>query len=921
MNNIIFKVTKKYMARNRRRTAVAFMGIVFMVIMMTCVFIGKNSVLQYLDRVASLKRGSWHVSVFGLRTGETEKLAQMDTVESVGFSEQLSNLEFPQSGNPDFTPFIDVKAYSAECFALANIRLTEGRFPENSHELLLSDSAIQEGAAVGIGDKISGAFFERTITGIKEGATTVFPFSGIELHCGETVTVPIGFMAYDPTDNDSYREDRVFTGIAGDYTVVGIMESPAYEKRGGASYAALTFLEKPCTNQLNALVRINTEKVRSISDFEQDVAAFAADGITFETNELLLTFSALSGDSNINAIVIVLEIFFTLFIMAASMILIYNVFNMSFAERTKYLGILSSVGATRRQKRQSIFYESFRLFLPALPSGIILGMGAVFAVLKLLKPRFDAMLSIVQPGMQAQVPVSLAFGVKEISIIIVMCLLTVLFSALIPAIKVSKIAPVESVRGMAENAGSKRFRTRKNLLAQGKPEMLLAVNTTARSRHLTKSIVRSIAVFAVLTVVTLYGAGSFITIARLKTDEGGWYPVYPDCNQFLYVRQNTPSCDMLRDVLAKEPGITGCKEITESTAEVTINSAYLSDSYMDAYKAAFMQFDSHTEADWDAFLRKSKDIVFINTITLEDADFADLSAKCGAEIYDSSVPAALLYNSCYFNTDQYSFGNECSGYQFFPVESPFNVPQGGDLPISECGNSDTEIMVKAAGFLDDAALEGSFILKADCPYVFLNQAAHRALLDQTDAAFYTYFMVAADDVTVSKLEDLINVTANDPDAEPIGMGTCTGYDTPDSFKQVITEIVRILAYCFIALISAVCLLNLYNSIRGRAAERTKETAILRSMGMTDKQFTRMFDLENLMLLGKGFAIAAVICTVLCLLLRYSIVRYFGAVSLPMPRHIPLLTAAAIAAASSLMTRLCTRRRKADIIEDIRRETV
>lgn len=105
------------------------------------------------------------------------------------------------------------------------------------------------------------------------------------------------------------------------------------------------------------------------------------------------------------------------------------------------------------------------------------------------------------------------------------------------------------------------------------------------------------------------------------------------------------------------------------------------------------------------------------------------------------------------------------------------------------------------------------------------------------------------------------------------------------------------------------------------AERSKETAVLRSMGMTDRQFTKMHDLENLMLLGRGLLIAAVICTLLCAGLRYVVVEYFGNVRIPSP----LLPAAGIALITAListvMTRVCNRSSKEDIISEIRRETV
>ena len=48
MNNkkIIFQVTRRYMKRNRRRTAITFLGILLMVILMTCVFVGQDTVVN-----------------------------------------------------------------------------------------------------------------------------------------------------------------------------------------------------------------------------------------------------------------------------------------------------------------------------------------------------------------------------------------------------------------------------------------------------------------------------------------------------------------------------------------------------------------------------------------------------------------------------------------------------------------------------------------------------------------------------------------------------------------------------------------------------------------------------------------------------------------------------------------------------------
>ncbi|MBR1383076.1 MAG: ABC transporter permease, partial [Ruminococcus sp.] len=433
MDNIVFKVTKKYMKLNRRRTAIAFMGITLMVVMMTCVFVGKETVMKYLDKVASLDKGSWHIIAYGLDTDTAKTVASRDYTEKAALSEQLYCLDFPQTAEPDVTPYLSVKAFSEGSFEMNNITVTEGRLPENSNELIISEYAAGSGADIKVGDRISGEFFKRIMVSKLEKGVTEFPFSGLQLPAGKSIEIPANFGYFG--ENDSFYEKKELTGLTGDYTVVGIMKSPAYEKRGEGSYAALTCFDEPRTDLINIMLRLDTDKISGTGEVAADIEALTGKEPELEFNEMLLTFSAMSGDSNINTIVIFMEAFFTLFTMAASVILIYNVFNMSFAERTKYLGMLSSVGATRRQKRQSIYYESFALLLPALPAGIIIGMGVVYAGTGMLKPHFDSMLSIVNTKFSSDVPLKLSFGISEIVIVIVMCVVTVLISALIPAVK------------------------------------------------------------------------------------------------------------------------------------------------------------------------------------------------------------------------------------------------------------------------------------------------------------------------------------------------------------------------------------------------------------------------------------------------------------------------------------------------------
>ena len=730
--NIIFHVTKKYMKLNRRRTTIAFIGIVFMVILMTCVFAGKRTVMDYLESVAALEKGSWHLAAYDLSHDEAKQFSDMENIDSIGFSKPFGYLDFPQTGNSAEKPFLDVKAYSKESFEMMNIRLTEGRLPANGSEIVISESAVKDGASVKLGDRIGGEFFDRTLTGIMPNCTRAFPFYAIEIHYGETIPAPAGFIAYE--ENDVYREDKVPNGRTGEYTIVGIMAVPSFERMSSAGYPALCGMDSAVAAEenINALIRLDPEKadifIEHIADLEAEGAA-----PEIEYNQLVLMFSAMSGDETINRLVIFLEVFFTVFIMAASVILIYNVFNMSFAERARYLGMLSSVGATRRQKRQSIFYECFALLLPALPIGILAGLGVVKGGMELLRPHLCELISNIQFGLGNDIPVRLSTGLTEICLIVGMCAVTVLISALIPAIKISRIGPVESIRGNTEKAKKKRFGTRLRLLERGKPEMLLAVNGTSRKKHLTKSIVRSIAVFAVLTMVTLYGSQSIIKISSLMTDDSGWITEMEGYDYIIGVDTDTPNHDMVMDILAEEKCVKEVKEICADNFGFHVDRSTIKDEYFTAYREIFDQFEGNNDEKWQRLLDLIQDSTNINPIIVDDEEYKLLASKGDADMSiagDPSVPSMLLYDQMFFSTRQYWSEGRCKGYKHIEINHFFNAEKGGEIICNGYNSEKDEsasVPITVAGFVDEQSIGDRFRIVADSCYVFLNRAAYEKL--------------------------------------------------------------------------------------------------------------------------------------------------------------------------------------------------
>ena len=235
-NKIVHQVTREYMKKNKKRTITTLFGIVFMVMLMTCVFVGKDTAVHYLEKLASLEKGSWHINVYDVTDAECEQLKDMDDVAQMGISANLGYAMFPQSGY-EYRPYIYVTSYNEAAFELHNITVAEGRLPENENEIILNVEAKEDGADIRVGDTIEAELFERYIAKDADHELTTMFAGGFEIMPGQRLEAPVGFPYFG--ENDDFYEDPEYTGVTATYTVVGFMEKPFYEKTEAAGYTKI----------------------------------------------------------------------------------------------------------------------------------------------------------------------------------------------------------------------------------------------------------------------------------------------------------------------------------------------------------------------------------------------------------------------------------------------------------------------------------------------------------------------------------------------------------------------------------------------------------------------------------------------------------------------------------------------------------
>lgn len=123
-------------------------------------------------------------------------------------------------------------------------------------------------------------------------------------------------------------------------------------------------------------------------------------------------------------------------------LVIHNSFAVSMNSRIHQFGILSGIGATPSQIRTCLLQEAFMLSTVPILGGLLLGIAISFAIVRAMSAFATALV-----GGRAM---TFALHPAVLALILLLSFFTVLISAWIPAGKLSRLTPLEAVRGTQE---------------------------------------------------------------------------------------------------------------------------------------------------------------------------------------------------------------------------------------------------------------------------------------------------------------------------------------------------------------------------------------------------------------------------------------------------------------------------------------
>lgn len=782
--NIFNKVTLQSMKRSRTRTIVTIIGVILSAAMITAVATFGTSLLNFLVNGSTQKYGGWHVEFLAVNSSFVQERARDNEVVDTAAFEDIGYATLDGGKSPE-KPYLFIAGFSEEAFDTLPIRLISGRLPENSGEILVpAHVAAKGGVKFSVGDTLSLAVGSRMDGNRNLGQHAPY-LSGGEAGEDEEVLVP--------------EAERT-------YTVVGICERPGFEEHSAPGYTLITIADT--SGQADSFsIFVTLKNPRQVHAYASSTDGAAA----YVYNDDVLRFMGVSDNKLFNALLYSVGGILAAIIMTGSVFLIYNSFNISLNERTRQFGILSSVGATARQLRNSVLFEGLCIGTIGIPIGVMAGIGSIGIVIPVVAGKFGNIL-------KSTVPLTLSVSVPAIVAAAAVSLVTILISAYIPARKAANTPVMESIRQTGEvRMESKAVKTSKLAQRIYGLEGILALKNFKRNKKRYRSIVLSLTLSVVLFVS---GSAFGTTLKRLSQQ----YIMDFDYD-ILFTAQDMDESEMfpLYDKLKTADGVNE----SSYQAVFAYSCAVKTSDFSDRYR----EYAGYTVADETVYL--PVDIQFI-----PDGEYLRFIESLGLSPEEyTGQDAKMIAVAKAQNVDDTKDGKSELIDMFASRSMTFSItPETNDKQVTEQGQSIDLTFVDTYP-VDPPPKQSS----GNNPCVFMVVAPYSIKESfetaDTHADICLSFLSKNPSGSVAEMEAMIQ-----------GMGITSAYTLYNVYEIVeqyhsMTFVIDVFTYVFVIMISLIAVANVFNTISTNIRLRRRELAMLRSVGMSDRDFNKMMNFE------------------------------------------------------------------------------
>ena len=797
--NVMKSFTLKSLKRNKKRTVVTVIGVIISAAMLTAVSVFFSSFVSLIQRDTIASDGNWHAEIQNVSAENVGVISSDKDVDKLFLSRDLGYAVLDGTVN-DSKPYLFMRQYSDAGFEQMWVKLLNGRLPQKDNEVIISETVENSaGVSFEIGDTLDLSLGDRVT------------------NAGEAVqgNNNVNYI-YNDDGTERTLDDKLVPKSEGSFTIVGIMARPTFEKSWSAGCGVLGYLDPTALSPGDKVDAMLTMKSVTKEIYKALPALAQQAGVTENDvayhDELLRYYGVVSYDNVLTFIYIFAGIIIAIIILA-SVSLIYNSFAISVSERSRQLGLLASVGATKRQKRTSMYYEGFIIGLIGIPLGLLAGIGGMAITLRAIQPLLDGFFNVSE-GMTLDLVVPL----WSVGATIALAVLTIFISVYIPARRASKITAIDAIRLSHEVRLTRRaIKTSRLTRSLFGFEATVALKNLKRSRKKYRSTIVSLVISVVLFLtVSMYA--NMTQMIYGSTVEG--------CNFDIAVSYYTPVSDLQRNSMNED--IMSLDLVGSHTEQTSLGGfiAVSDQTLTDQAKMVYGAIDADSQFG-------------ANLIALDAVSFADYAAAVGVsegDYADTASPKAILIN---YGQDYYTAGEGMMKV----AGDVLNAKAGDTLTFCTDIESPENNMPLTVGAVTQerpmGTLTGGF---HGVTMVVSEDVLNTITADLSTAPeliVNSMYLSTSDD---QRLEKQLNQML---ETLPASSAYVFNIQSETRAQQSINTFLGVFVYGFIILISLICIANIFNTVSTNIALRRREFAMMRSVGMTPGGFNRMIRFESI----------------------------------------------------------------------------
>lgn len=789
MKNVLNNFTIRSLKLNIKRTIATCMGIIMSTALICAVAGVFSSFQQTLIKHAKDSDGDYHAVFFNVKQNEAKYVLENRNVKNTFITQGVGYSKLEEVQN-EYKPYLYLMEFDKDALNNWGLKLIEGRMPETSNEIVIPKHLESNGGV-------------------------------LYYHVGDKITLNIGKRMTDdgeelkqnnPYNNqaDEGEEDYIAEHLEGsqqrEFTIVGVIERPnmEIEDYSAPGYTVITLLDN-VDKQLPVNIAVKYKNIKEAYNITKDIDKQLTDS-SYTTNSELLRWSGVTKDSGTLQMLYSLAGIVIGIIIVSSVFVIRNSFAISITEKMKQYGMLSSIGATKKQIKKNVLFEGMLLGLISIPIGILCGVLATFILMKVSTEL------VGKSVFTNEIEFVFSMPYWAVIISIILGFVTIYLSCVFSARRAAKISPIDAIRNNTDiKIKSKKIRCPKLITKIFGVGGEIAYKNLKRNKKKYRTTVISL----VVSITVFISLSTFLNYAFGMT---GIYYKEMDYNVTIYSNYQNNNENSAKNTFEYYQKLMENSNVDKYAIMRTVVfdkcniEQFATEEFKNYYKESYS--DSIDEA------------MTISITSIGDKAYRDYVKKIGGK-YDDYKDSIIYCD----DSSIYKYDNESQKSERM---IPFDFKENDVIKGTTVGNE--EVSLKIAKVSDQSPLDanrytfsGTFLVSDEFMDKLKDYGCVSAYVNTNDSEEFCRKL----DEEETRLEK-----------EGIKLNYTNYYEEAEQQNRMVL-LISIFLYGFIVVITLIGVTNIFNTITTNMNLRSKEFAMLKSIGMTKKEFDKMINLESI----------------------------------------------------------------------------